>query len=210
MRTPAPTAPLSRTLQPWGLRAARWAAVAAACTALGGCAVWNSIFGEAPASTEPAAAPEGSGQVAIAPQALPPVQPASAAPEPVAPPPPPAPPEPVAEPAPVRVAPPTPTADIPPPSPLPKAPEPAKAMAVPTGPGFYINVGLFAVPTNGSNAVGILRNAGLPVFADTVESAKKGTLTRVRVGPYAKRAEAQAAAKKIKSLKLEAVVFERK
>ena len=86
-------------------------------------------------------------------------------------------------------------AEIPPPSPLPKVAEPnvsakAASTAVPTAPGFYINVGLFAVSTNGNNAVGILRGAGLPVFADTVESSKKGTLTRVRVGPYAKRVDA--------------------
>lgn len=122
---------------------------------------------------------------------------------------------PVSSPAPVSAT------ELTPPSPLPKTGAAAEAApahgqaakgttaAVPTGPGFYINVGLFAVPTNGSNAVGILRNAGQPVFSDMIES-KKGQLTRVRVGPFAKRAEADAAAKKIKALKLDAIVFERK
>ena len=84
------------------------------------------------------------------------------------------------------------------------------ANGVPTDPGYYINVGLFAVPTNASNAVGILRGAKLPVFSEMVDSKTKGALTRVRVGPYAKKAEADAAAKKIKGLKLDAVVFQRK
>lgn len=192
------------------LRGARVAALVTVSAILGGCAVWNSIFSDTPAvesaQTAPAAVPEGAGQVPIAPQALPPAMPASApvvvSPEPA-----------IATPAPVYT-PAAPAAEIPPPSPLPKVAEPAAAKAasaaVPIGPGFYINVGLFAVPSNGNNAVGILRAAGLPVFADTVESTKKGTLTRVRVGPYAKKLDAATAAKKIKGLKLDAVVFERK
>lgn len=79
---------------------------------------------------------------------------------------------------------------------------------VPTAPGFYINVGLFAVPTNGSNAVHKLEAAGQPVFFEVID-AKKGPLTRVRVGPFARRADADAAAKKIHALKLDAVVFQR-
>ncbi len=74
-------------------------------------------------------------------------------------------------------------------------------------PGFYINVGLFAVPTNGTNAFRTLEKAELPVFTDVVKS-KKGPLTRVRVGPYLSKALADAAAEKIKGMKLEAVVFQ--
>ncbi|MDH4451174.1 MAG: SPOR domain-containing protein [Rhodoferax sp.] len=74
-------------------------------------------------------------------------------------------------------------------------------------PGFYINVGLFAVPTNGTNAFRTLEKAELPVFTDVVKS-KKGPLTRVRVGPYLSKAVADAAAEKIKEMKLEAVVFQ--
>lgn len=85
------------------------------------------------------------------------------------------------------------------------APSQAKATSD-LAPGFYINVGLFAVPENGSNAYQKLESAGLPVFSDSLET-KKGKLTRVRVGPFATRAKATAAAKNILGLKLEAIVF---
>lgn len=91
--------------------------------------------------------------------------------------------------------------------PLPPLPTPAAA-ATPgvMAQGFYINVGLFAVPSNGSNAFKKLEGAGQPVFSDMIET-KKGKLTRVRVGPFATRALADAAALKIRALKLDAVVF---
>ncbi len=85
---------------------------------------------------------------------------------------------------------------------------PTKASGGDLVPGFYINVGLFAVPTNGTNAFRTLEKAELPVFTDVVKS-KKGALTRVRVGPYMNKALADAAADKIKGMKLEAVVFQR-
>ena len=44
------------------------------------------------------------------------------------------------------------------------------------------------------------------MFSDSLET-KKGKLTRVRVGAFATRAEAVAAAKKIHALKLDAIVF---
>jgi cell division septation protein DedD len=72
--------------------------------------------------------------------------------------------------------------------------------------GFYINVGLFALPANGNTAYRKLEGAGLPVFTDIVDT-KNGKRTRVRVGPYPTRAKADAAAKKIRTLKLDAVVF---
>lgn len=72
--------------------------------------------------------------------------------------------------------------------------------------GYYINVGLFAVPDNGTNAHQKLEGAGLPVFSDRLMS-KKGPLTRVRVGPFSTRGQADAAAKKIQTLKLDAIVF---
>lgn len=72
--------------------------------------------------------------------------------------------------------------------------------------GYYINVGLFAVPGNGRNAYQKLDAAGLPVFLDGIQS-KKGPLTRVRVGPFTTRAQADAAAQKILSLQLAAIVF---
>lgn len=85
---------------------------------------------------------------------------------------------------------------------VPKKTLPASALV----PGFYINVGLFAVPSNGTRAYQKLEAGALPVFSDVVDS-KKGPLTRVRVGPYPTRAKANAAAKKIHALKLDANVF---
>ena len=76
-------------------------------------------------------------------------------------------------------------------------------------PGYYINVGLFAVPANGTKAYNKLEAAGLPVFSDPVKK-KDSTVTRVRVGPFATQAKAAAAAKKIRSLKLDALIFKHK
>jgi DedD protein len=85
--------------------------------------------------------------------------------------------------------------------------EPPKAAVL--APGYYINVGLFAMATNGSNVYQKLKAAGLPAFTENLETAA-GKLTRVRVGAYATRAKANAAAKKIRSLKFDAVVFTQK
>jgi cell division septation protein DedD len=85
----------------------------------------------------------------------------------------------------------------------------AKASAAPAAAlvhGYYVNVGLFSVAANGANAYSKLDAAGLPVFSDGVQG-KSGALTRVRVGPYSTRAQADIAAKKIRALKLDAVVF---
>lgn len=183
-----------------GQRVLRTVLVLAALSALGGCALWRAMFSDTPPQEPPSTPPA----VASAPQA-----PASApaASEPV--------PAPVVS-APVsNPAPPT-AAELTPPSPLLVAAPPASpgakrlpAAQVPSAMGFYLNIGLFAVPTNGSNAVHKLEAAGQPVFFEVIDS-KKGPLTRVRVGPFAKRAEAEAAAKKIHALQLDAVVFERK
>lgn len=83
---------------------------------------------------------------------------------------------------------------------------PKHASIAALAPGFYINVGLFSVPDNANTAYRKLEKAGLPVFSDVITKAK-GPQTRVRVGPYPTRAKANAATKKIKALKLDAVVF---
>jgi cell division septation protein DedD len=175
--------------------------------ALSGCAIWPKAltWGSGDAASRPAPQAE-------APPAPAPVM-AEEAPKP--------------SPAPVPVS----TADTAPlePQPVMKStpvmapPEPAmaakgkgkgreKAAAPKSGngelvPGFYINVGLFAVPSNGTNAFRTLEKAELPVFTDVVKS-KKGPLTRVRVGPYLSKALADSGAEKIKGMKLEAVVFQ--
>jgi DedD protein len=74
-------------------------------------------------------------------------------------------------------------------------------------PGFYINVGLFAIPSNGIHTFKALEKAELPVFTEIVKS-KKRLLTRVRVGPFLNNSLAEAAAEKIKGMQLEAVVFQ--
>ncbi|BEU95331.1 SPOR domain-containing protein [Acidovorax sp. DW039] len=82
----------------------------------------------------------------------------------------------------------------------------ASAPTVGAAAGYYINVGLFADEANARKAQSRLLNEGLPAFRQTLESAK-GTRTRVRVGPYSTRAEADTAAASIRSLELDAVVF---
>jgi cell division septation protein DedD len=169
---------------------------------LGGCAIWPKAltFGSDPIE-----------QQAPPPPAIAPVEPAAAQAAPV--------PAvearstvtvtPVAEPAAAEPAsapkaiPPTAMAVAPAPSPIPAAHKvPAAGMAH----GYYVNAGLFAVPANGSKAYDKLDHAGLPVFTEILET-KKGQRTRVRVGPYPTKAKADAAAKKVRALKLDANVF---
>lgn len=71
---------------------------------------------------------------------------------------------------------------------------------------FHINVGLFASDENARNAYAKLNQAGIAAYTQATES-KQGKRTRVRVGPFETRAEAEAAAEKIRALKLDAVVF---
>ena len=72
--------------------------------------------------------------------------------------------------------------------------------------GFGVAVGMFAVADNAERVKAQLAGAGLPVLSDPVDSAR-GRLTRVRVGPFEQRAQAEAAAAKIKALGLEARVY---
>lgn len=84
----------------------------------------------------------------------------------------------------------------------------ASGITVGTAPGFYINVGLFADESNARKAQSRLLNEGLPAFRQTLDSAK-GTRTRVRVGPFASRSEAESAASSIRALELDAVIFQK-
>ena len=83
------------------------------------------------------------------------------------------------------------------------APAPAP---VGSAPGYYINVGLFAEEANARKAQARMLNEGLPAFRQELQGAK-GRRIRVRVGPYASRAQANAAAESIRAMALEAVVF---
>lgn len=80
------------------------------------------------------------------------------------------------------------------------------APVVGSAPGYYINVGLFAEEANARKAQARLLNAGLPAFRQRLESPG-GQRFRVRVGPYPGLPQAQAAARSIRALQLEAVVF---
>lgn len=72
--------------------------------------------------------------------------------------------------------------------------------------GYGVSVGLFAVADNAERARTKLEAAGLPVLIDPIESAR-GPITRVRVGPFETQAQAQAAAKKVGALGLDARVY---
>jgi len=58
---------------------------------------------------------------------------------------------------------------------------------------------------NASNTLAKLEAAGLPATSQVLTTSQ-GPRTRVRVGPFAKRAQAEAAVKKIKALKLDAAL----
>lgn len=88
----------------------------------------------------------------------------------------------------------------------PAAKLPSGTKAVPSGPKFFVNAGLFANETNAKNAHEKLLAAGLTAFTQPV-SGPRGTFTRVRAGPFKTQDEAVAAAMKIRSLGLDAEVF---
>lgn len=99
-------------------------------------------------------------------------------------------------------------ADAPPAAPVPAVPAPAMPAATPaeapapstaaplpaavTAGGFAVNVGSFANLDNARALETRLRGAGLPVIAERIELSGKPAL-RLRVGPYAERAIAEAA-----------------
>lgn len=72
-------------------------------------------------------------------------------------------------------------------------------------PFFYVSIGAFAIAENASKAYKTVSEANIVVFTQDVETPK-GKLTRVRAGPYTTRALADAVAKKIGLLGLDAVI----
>lgn len=86
------------------------------------------------------------------------------------------------------------------------APPPAEPVLRPRPRGFGVNVGMFAREANAERARSLLVDAGLPVLEDPIESAR-GPLTRVRVGPFERREQAEQAAAKVRALGLEARVY---
>jgi len=77
----------------------------------------------------------------------------------------------------------------------------------PSAPRFFINVGLFAQEANARNAHTRLLDAGLNAFTQELKTSK-GTLIRVRVGPFETQAQADAAVERIRALGLDAIAFE--
>lgn len=80
------------------------------------------------------------------------------------------------------------------------------APAAPERGTFLINVGLFAQQDNALRVHARLKEAGLPATSTTLET-RNGPRTRVRVGPFASRAQADAAAQRIRAMQLDAVVI---
>ena len=68
-------------------------------------------------------------------------------------------------------------------------------------------MGVFAEEANARRAQAKLLNANLPAFRQTIDT-KNGERTRVRAGPFNSESEANAAAKRIRTLKLDAVVMQ--
>lgn len=94
-------------------------------------------------------------------------------------------------------------APVPTPAPQPGSVRPLGAVPLD---GFAINVGLFADTANADRVHTRLLDAGLPAYIQVVD-VPSGQRTRVRVGPFASRALADAAAVRIRALGLEAQVF---
>ena len=198
---------------PMPTRKAQLAAIVLACASLlGGCSVWRSVVDPlpAPAKAGPLAEPGvctdcvASSVTAAASTPAPAVAPVaekqpavSTAPVAVAA---------TSEVRPLEAAAPQAVAQVAQSALVPAATPTKKAVELQHG--YYINVGLFAVPANGAGAQQKLKKLGLPVYSELVE-AKNGPVTRVRVGPYAKRSQADAAAKKVRAAKLDAFVFKR-
>ncbi|WP_313312138.1 SPOR domain-containing protein [Pulveribacter sp.] len=101
------------------------------------------------------------------------------------------------------------TANKPAPEPVPPAikkpaKEPVKQSAQPAR-RLYINVGLFAEPANAQRTHARLLRAGLPSAVRQVTAADGRQLQRVRVGPFASSADANAAVARVRALGLDAV-----
>ncbi|MDI1244898.1 MAG: SPOR domain-containing protein, partial [Rhodoferax sp.] len=71
---------------------------------------------------------------------------------------------------------------------------------------FVVQVGAFADPVRAREVRQKLERAGLKTYTHVAET-KDGQRTRVRVGPFAEKADAEKAAEKIKKLKLSAALL---
>lgn len=88
---------------------------------------------------------------------------------------------------------------------LPESKEVEKTAAVSEG-RFVVQVGAFADASKAREARLKVERAGLKTYTQVVET-REGQRTRVRVGPFASKAEAEQAAEKIKKLDLPAAIL---
>jgi len=88
----------------------------------------------------------------------------------------------------------------------PKNPQP-KTKPVKDSKPYFVNVGLFSVAANAERAHAKLLAAQLTSQLSELKSTK-GPQIRVRVGPFASKADAQAAVGKIKALQLDAIIVQ--
>lgn len=85
--------------------------------------------------------------------------------------------------------------------------KPAEAAAAPAGEGrFIVQIGAFAELARAREARQKVEKAGLKTYTQEVETSA-GKRIRVRVGPFASRAEADKAANRIKGLDLPAAIL---
>jgi general secretion pathway protein D len=99
----------------------------------------------------------------------------------------------------------TPVAPPPPPAPQSSAPAAPAVQAQAPAPRYYVNVGVFGKDAESRSAMAKLRSSALPLSIQSVDT-NRGTLTRVRVGPYSSEDAANAAAATVRSLALNATV----
>jgi cell division septation protein DedD len=101
----------------------------------------------------------------------------------------------VAKPAPTTaVAPPSPVT----PKPVVAAPKPASPVPAAASTGFAVQLAAFSKPADATALRDKVRAAGFSAFTESV-TTDKGSLTRVRVGPVATRAEADALKAQVKA-----------
>ena len=88
----------------------------------------------------------------------------------------------------------------------PKAAEPAVRPGTEAPGRFVVQVGAFAEAAAVREARGKLEKLGLPSYTQAVQTAS-GTRTRVRIGPFTKREDAEAAAAKAQKAGLPASIL---
>ena len=79
------------------------------------------------------------------------------------------------------------------------------AVAKTSAPHFFVDAGIYAQAANAQQAIDTLKAAQLPVVSEELQMLR-GPRTRVRVGPFAIRAQAMDVASRVQALGLPALV----